>query len=228
MFAFNIIYMRYLIIILLQFLYLFGICQTSEETQPKFAISIGAQTRITPIYLKRLPDLIIVSDRNTFEQPDQYLSGPSLVYKIERSLNEKFSVSFSHAIKYHFLYLTFTFNNQRIQGFHQETKRAVISDFYLDGGYMISPKFKLSLGVALCGIGSDYLLTQRFPDNNNQSIYVTSKENFIFPAITSSIGWKKNNFLVQLRMGYCWNNPTEFKTPFLFLELGIQYQLFSF
>ena len=223
--------MKYLIIILFQFLYLHGLSQTSEDKHGIFNFNIGVQTRITPIYLKHVPDFITFSDRNTFEQPDQYLSGPSLSYKIERPINDKFSVSFSHAIRYDFLYLTFTFNNQPVQGFQQRTKRAVISDFYLDGGYHITlptSELKVSLGLALCGIGSGYLLTERYVDFRSQSFYVTSKEDFIFPALTTAIEWKKNNFSAQLRMGYCWNNPTLFKTPFLFPELAIQYQLFSF
>ena len=205
--------------------------QNSSPDNSKFNFYLGMQTRVTPIYTKHVADLIIVQDRNIMESPDRHLSGPSLAYKIERQISPSFVVSYSHAIRYDFLYQTFTFNNQPVQGFRQQTRKTIVNDLYLDAGYIIqlsTSEIKVGAGLAVCGIGTGYLLTQRFLDNNNQSFYISSKENFQFPAASFNINWKKGKLHTMLRMGYCWSNPTLFKESFLFPELGVQYQLFSF
>lgn len=191
---------------------------------------LGVQTRITPIYPEGVPGGVRVSDRNIWEQPDKHLSGPSVVYTFEKLLEDDWSVSFSHAIRYDFLYQTLPFNTQPLQGFRPDVKRAVMNDLYIDAYKAIAlnkSALKLGAGLALCGLGSGYLLTQRFVDNSNQSIYITSKEDFIFPAITAHFGWQKNRFGTSLQAGYAWHNPTLFGIPFLFPELKVQYRLFS-
>lgn len=220
-----------ILLLLLSFLPGIIFAQDFNTEDAKFNFYIGIQTRVTPIYLKHVPDFITVQDRNIWEEPDKHLSGPSLIYKIGKQISSSYNVGFSHAIRQDFLYQTFTFNNQPIQGFRQETNRAIINDFYLQVNRIISlssSKIELGFGLAICGIGSGYILTQRFVDNNNQSLYVSSKENFQFTAATFNINWQNDKLNAGLRMGYCWRNPTLFKTPFLFPELGIQYQLFSF
>lgn len=208
-----------------------ALAQDEVEEKQQFKFHLGLQTRVTPIYVKGYPNAVFVTDRNIWETPDRYLSGPSVLYKIERKTNSSWSVSFSQAIRYDFLYRTLPYNNQPIQPFKIQTKRAVITDFYLDGETAIplrNSHINVGAGLALCGIGSGYLLTQRFVDNNNQSFYITSKEDFVFPAITASVGWQKNKLSALLKMGYAWYNPTLFHVPFLFPELKVQYQLFSF
>lgn len=46
----------------------------SEYSEKLFTLSIGLKTRITPIYLKKIPDLISTPNRNVQEQPDTHLS----------------------------------------------------------------------------------------------------------------------------------------------------------
>lgn len=204
--------------------------QDAEGKHP-FNFYIGIQTRVTPIYPKGIPDFIAVPDRNIFEQPNKYLSGPSLLYRIEKDLNNSFDIAFSHALRYDFLYQTLPFNNQPFSGFRPVIKKSFISDLYLDVERKIalnSSTLTAGLGFAMLGFGSSYLLTQRFTDNNNQSFYITSKEDFIFPAITTTFGWQKANFNASLKIGYAWYDPTLYKTPFLFPELKVRYKLFSF
>lgn len=216
-------------IILSSFQFLFS--QDEHIANPKFNFHIGLQTRVTPIYVKKYPGFITVPDRNIFEQPDRHLSGPSVLYKIERQLNNSFSMSFSQAMRYDFLHTTLPFNSQPFRGFRSVVQKSFISDFYLDGEKAFSlnnSKLNLGLGLGILGLGSDYILTQRFADNNNQSFYISSKEDFVFPAVTAIIGWQKNKFSTSLKMGYAWDNPTLFKRPFLFPELRVQYNMFSF
>lgn len=202
-----------------------------SENKHLFNFYLGVQTRVTPIYAKRIPDFISVPDRNIFEQPNRYLSGPSILYRIERLINSSFDISFSHALRYDFLYTTFPFNSQPFIGFKQIVKRSFISDLYIDAEKKLPLKtstFKVGIGLAVLGLGSGYILTQRFTDYNNQSIYISSKEDFVFTAVTATFGWQKNRLNASLKMGYAWYDPTWYKTPFLFPELKIQYNLFSF
>lgn len=202
-----------------------------SENEHLFNFYLGIQTRVTPIYPKGIPDFISLPDRNIIEVPDKYLSGPSILYRIERRINSSLDISFSHALRYDFLYKTFPFNSQPFIGFKQVVKRSLISDLYLDGEKKFplnTSTFKVGIGLAILGLGSDYILTQRFTDYNNQSFYVSSKENFIFPAVSATFGWQKNKLTASMKMGYAWYNPTWYKTPFIFPELKIQYNLFSF
>lgn len=179
--------------------------QDAESESKQFTFHLGAQTRITPIYPKGYPVFIDVTDRNIWEQPDMHLSGPSVFYKVEGKISDSRSISFSQAIRYDFLYQTFRFNTQPFNGVGSVDKRAAVTDFYLDGESRIPLRnsyVKVGAGLALCGVGSGYLLTQRFVDNNGESVYITSKENFVFPAVTGSFGWQKNRFEATLKMGY--------------------------
>lgn len=225
-------FMKYHSVLIIQFL-LFHLSIFGQDAEAKhpFNFYIGIQTRVTPIYPKGFPDFVTVPDRNIFEQPNKYLSGPSLLYRIEKDLNNSFDISFSHALRYDFLYQTFPFNSQPFLGFRPVVKKALISDVYLDGEKKIvlnNSTLKIGIGLAMLGFGSSYLLTQRFTDNNNQSFYITSKEDFIFPAVTTAVGWQKKDFSATLKIGFAWYDPTLLKRPFLFPELKVQYKLFSF
>lgn len=224
--------MKHFILIIIIFLQCdLPVFAQDSDNEKLFNFYLGIQTRVTPIYPKGVPNSISVPDRNIFEQPNRYLSGPSILYRIERLINSGLDISFSHALRYDFMYTTLPFNNQPSIGFKEVVKRSFISDLYIDGEKKLSlntSTFKVGIGLAILGLGSNYILTQRFADNNNQSFYVSSKEDFIFPALTATFGWQKNRLNTSLKMGYAWYDPTLFETPFLFPELKIQYNLFSF
>jgi hypothetical protein len=205
--------------------------QEKNESIQKFRFFLGVQTRVTPIYPKGLSDVITVQDRNIWEQPDKHLSGPSLIWGIERSIDDSYNFSFTQAVRYDFIYQTQPYRNQPYAGFQQQSQRAIVSDIYLDvfrNFKLNNSEFQMGAGFAICGLGTGYLLTQRFLDNNNQSFFITSKEDFLFPAVTATFGWQKNKFNAALRMGYAWNNPTLFKTAFIFPEIKLHYNIFSF
>jgi hypothetical protein len=85
--------MRPLLLILLLFpIYIFG--QDNVSDLP-FYFSAGAQVRVTPIYLKKVPDYNITSERNVLEQPDEYLSGTVCFhYSIEKNWSTRFRQNF--------------------------------------------------------------------------------------------------------------------------------------
>jgi hypothetical protein len=223
--------MRPLLFILLLFpIYIFG--QDTESDLP-FYFSAGAQMRVTPIYLKKVPDYIITSETNVHEQPDEYLSGTVCFhYSIEKKLVNSFSVKFSHSIRYGTVYRTLNFTslspNQYVK---PDIRKAFISDLYFDiqKEYQLnSSSLKFGLGVIMAGLGTSYTITERFVGASGQNFYLNSRKNFQFTAASLTIDWQKNRFDAWLRIGYCKNNTTIFKIPFLFPELGIEYRLFSF
>lgn len=209
-------------------------CQNTEDEKLPFHFTIGTQIRVTPIYLKRIPDFFIgLPARNVWEQPDMHLSGTfAFVYSIEKEIPNSLSIKFLQSVRYGLLYWTQTLTTPSPSNpFIREEKKSIISDIYFDifKRYSLrSSVLKFGLGISFNGFGTSYTLTQRFVDNNNQSFYVSSKENFQFPSASFSINWQKGKFNTGLRMAYCWSNPTLFKERFLFPEIGIQYQLFSF
>ncbi len=219
-----------LLVLLLSPIFIFG--QDTVSDLP-FYFSAGAQMRVTPIYLKKVPDYNITSETNVQEQPDEYLSGTVCFhYSIEKKLVNSFSAKFSHSIRYGTLYWTLNFTSlSPNQNFQREIKKAFISDLYFDiqKEYQLnSSSLKFGLGLIMAGLGTNYIMTERFTSTSGQNFYINSRKNFQFPAASLTINWQKNRFDAWLRMGYCRHNPTIFEKPFLFPELGIEYRLFSF
>ena len=218
---------------LITLLFLFLICKAwsqdaSESLKTYF--SIGIKTRVTPIYLPNIPTVISVNESNVQEQPDMHLSGPSLLLSIDKELPKEFILSFSTAIRYDFLYNNLPYNVQNAVELRRKTYKAMVTDLYLDiikRQQYEKAELRFGAGLALCGIGSGFTQTYRYLNTvSNTSFFVPVQRNFLFPAATASIAWKKNKFLTELKMGYCWSNPTLFKNNFLFPELKAQWQLF--
>ena len=183
------------------------------------SILAGAKTRITPIYLKKIPDVIYPGRPiGVLEQPDRHLSGPGIHITEKYRNTALWSFALHQTIRYDYIYQKLPLVLPIPNDFEFTIKQKILFDLYADIAKDISannPSFRILIGFAICGLNSGYT------DYN-------TKRNFIFPAVTTGLGWKKNKFYTELKMGYCWNNPTLFNTPFLFPEISCQYQLFSF
>ena len=221
----------------MQFLFLIIISlqaytQNDLEEKGVLSILVGAKTRITPIYLKRVPDVIhFFGLIDTQEQPDKHLSGPGIHITEKYKNTASWSFALHQTIRYDYIYqklpLVFPIPN----GFEFTIKQKILFDIYADIAKDIPAKnssFRILIGFAICGLNSGYTETFGvYQDPNNYTDYF-NKRNFIFPAATTGFGWQKNKFYTELKIGYCWDNPTLFNTPFLFPEISCQYQLFSF
>lgn len=213
------------------FIAFWNLCYSQDNDNTLNIIFVGTQYRANPLYLKKIPDVITVRDRNIQEQPDKHLSGISLVWGYERKLPSSLYFAITYSVRYRLLYQTIPFNNQSTSSFQQKTKKSLISDIYAEFGKIIEfrkSKLSTSLGIGLCGLGTGYPLTQRYMNSNNESYYITTSENFIYPTTTVGTTWQKKKLSSFLRIGYCLKNPTFFATEFIFLELGAKYNILNF
>jgi hypothetical protein len=205
-------------------------CQDENQNNKLLQLRIGAEARVTPIYFKKIPDLITTPDRNILEQPDMFLSGPAFYYSLEKFLLNCWSISFSQQIRYDMIYKSLPFNNQQPSAyFTDEDKKTVITDLYLDLFKTFEAgrsKLQGGVGIGIGGLGSKYLLTQRFLSYSNQDIYVTTQENFIYPLASATFAWSKGKFEAYLKMVYVWDNPTFYDIPFLRPQVGVSYRVF--
>jgi hypothetical protein len=112
--------------------------------------------------------------------------------------------------------------------FKYEIKRRVVLDCYLDASKIIVKKnYDLSIlaGIALCGLNTNY--SQITALGNGPYTYEKMNKNFVFPAITTGVGMQRGPVYAEIKLGYCWNDPRLINTPFLFPEISINYELFS-
>lgn len=213
------------------FLLLFFNSYAQEEKNEKTVdVLIGAKTRITPIYLKQVPDVIHLGSVDDLEQPNRHLCGPGLQIS-ETKRAGKFKFSLHQVIRYDYIYQKMPLESPTPNGFNYEVKRKMIFDLYGDISRMITGEkatLSFSLGAAICGLNSGYTETQRVYQTPTSYTDNKKEKNFVFPAIIAGAGWQKKKFIAELKFGYCWNDPTLYNTPFIFPELSIQYQLFSF
>ena len=204
----------------------------NQELQNKkaFSILVGVKTRITPIYLEKVPDVVSSPLTDILEQPDMHLSGPGIHLTERYETSTKWSFALHQTVRYDYIYQKLPLEYPIPPGFEATIKQKILFDLYTDVAKDIASKkstFRIMIGFAVCGLNSGFTQTFRiYQDPNNYTDYYKEK-NFIFPAATAGFGWQKNRFYGELKFGYCWDNPTLFNTPFLFPEISIQYQLFN-
>ena len=200
------------------------------ENKRSLSILVGAKTRVTPIYLKRVPDLIHSGNIDILEQPDKHLSGPGVHITEKYEKGTTWSFALHQTIRYDYIYKKLPLVFPTPNGFEFTIKQKILFDIYADIAKNIpanNSSFRVLIGFAICGLNSGYTETLRVhQDPNNYTDYFY-KRNFIFPAATTGFGWQKNKFYTELKIGYCWDNPTLYNTPFLFPEISCQYQLFN-
>lgn len=204
--------------------------QKSLEKNKMISVLLGAKTRITPIYLKKIPGVIHGGNIDILQQPDKHLSGPGLHITEKYEKGATWSFALHQTIRYDYIYQKLPLVFPAPSGFEFTIKQKILFDLYADIAKNIpanNSSFRILIGLALCGLNSGYTETLRvYQDQNNYTDYY-NKRNFIFPAATTGFGWQKNKFYAELKIGYCSDNPTLFKTPFLFPEISCQYQLFN-
>lgn len=100
----------------------------------------------------------------------------------------------------------------------------MIYDLYFDVEKLIEKHkhyIRLTGGVAVCGLNTSY--TQNILYNFSPPLVTQKRKDFIFPAVTAGIGFQKGPLYGKLKVGYCWNDPRLYNTPFLFPEISLQY-----
>ena len=210
--------MKLIQLIILLFVSVQAFAQKYVGKKGSLSILIGAKTRITPIYLKKIPDVIYGGTTDVLQQPDKHLSGPGIHITEKYRNTALWSFALHQTIRYDYIYQKLPLVLPIPSGVEFTIKQKILFDLYADIAKDIpanNSSFRVLIGFAICGLNSGYT------DHN-------TKRNFIFPAATTGLGWKKNKFYTELKIGYCWDNPTLFNTPFLFPEISCQYQLFKF
>lgn len=218
--------MKFLTILLLSFHYCSSFAQ--YEVNERFSFLSGLKIRVTPVYLKHVPDFVHMPLVSDLEQPDKHLSGPGLELTQRLALGTNYSLAIHQIIRYDYMYQTMSLENPAPPDFNYEIKKKMLYDFYLDIARNINARssfWRIFLGAAVCGLNSKYIETIR--TSITPPAYKERKKDFIFSAATAGVGWQKKKFYTELKFGYCWNNPTFFDTPFIFPEISLQYQIFS-
>lgn len=222
--------MKVLPLLLLLFLFADVYGQLGSDKNDRLSVFVGAKTRITPIYLKRPHEGYEIGIPNTLEQPDYHLSGPGLLITEKKALSHKLIFSLHQVIRYDFLYQRMPMDLQLPPDFNYSIKRKWIFDLAAELSHRF-PRRKsvllLTLGAGLNGINTGFRETRRF--YQSQTVYTEkeTRKDFLFPSLSTGFGWQKKKFLAELKFGYCWNNPTDFASPFLYPELSVGYQLFK-
>jgi hypothetical protein len=206
--------------------------QSEEKNNKGIEIFAGVKTRVTPIYIDKVPDFIrFVGFYNVFEQPDKHLSGPGINLIEKVRINNKWIFSLNQTIRYDYIYQRMPLVNPTPDGFDYRIGKKIIIDLYADFSKRITLSkpsfFTLMAGIGICGLNSGFYQTRRLYQTQTDYVDYITKRNFIFPAVSTGLGWQKNRIYAELKIGYCWNNPTLFNTPFIFPEVSLQYKLFK-
>jgi hypothetical protein len=199
---------------------------TQKKANGHFSFLGGLKTRVNPIYLNPIPDLVHMPLVSDLEQPDKHLSGPGLEFTERFNLRIKYSLAIHQVIRYDYMYQTMSLDDPTPPDFNYEKKRRVLYDFYFDITRNITARnsfWRIFLGAAVCGLNTKYIETIRTSITPPE--YKERKKDFIFPAATAGLGWQKRKFYTELKFGYCWNNPTFIDIPFVFPEISLQYQI---
>lgn len=203
--------------------------QTIEAPQPVYSVFVGFKTRVTPIYLKRVPDVIHTGNVNVLQQPDRHLSGPGFQITEKRTVGYNWEIAFGQCIRPDYVYQRIPLEANPPPGFNYFIKRKIILDlsFELNRKYRF-PKYGINFfaGIGLNGINSGYYETHRIYQNSIDYMDVIRKNDFVFLAFNAGVSVEKKRLAADLRLGYCQNNPTLYATPFLFPEIGLHYKLF--
>ena len=68
------------------------------------SILAGAKTRITPIYLKKIPDVLYSGNTHVLQQPDKHLSGPGIHITEKYKNTPSWSFALHQTIRYDYIY----------------------------------------------------------------------------------------------------------------------------
>ncbi len=107
---------------------------SQDNTNKSFTFQVGLDLRVTPIYLQRVPDVVITPDRNNLPQEGLHLSGLAFTYCIEKEISEDWSAGFTQQIRYDFLYTPLPLNIQQWPDpyFRTDDKYTMNTDLRLD------------------------------------------------------------------------------------------------
>ena len=210
-----------------------SIIYAQDEDLKKSTLSIGIQTRITPIYQLKNPSSGIIPNTNLLSQGDKHYSGPALIFGWQKNINNNLEISLNPSVRWDYLYDIVGFGLQNDPQYYYKTKKTFVLDTYMDIKYFWhgrKTRKSLGLGFVIGGIGTGYLEEQEVSFSNNLSYLSTIKQDYLFPAIYTSLGLKfADKIFCELKMGYCWANPDYIiKNNFFFPELRISYDVFNF
>lgn len=212
----------------------FNICVLGQNLTEEIGtvnLYVGAKTRVTPLYIKRVPDFIHIGLIDVFEQPDMHLSGPGFSITERMVLKNNWYVNLNQTIRYDYIYQRLPLVATFPTDFKYTIGKKIIIDLYADLAKRIPSRkssfFSLLFGFGICGLNTEFNQTIRFYSTQNNYLDYTIRKNFIFPTISSGLGWQWKNLYSELKFGYCWNNPTLYDTPFIFPEVCFQYNFSS-
>ena len=218
--------------LLLSLLFLGDGLSAQEATEKKqfFDVFVGARARTT-IYPKPPPSSVLMPSLNAFEQPGMHLDGYGFRISERIKLSRGWSANLHQTIRFDYLYQRFSLERVPPPGFQYTIEKRFIYDLYADLSKELPSKhssfFRLLVGSSISGLNTGYKLTRRFYQTPTNYTDITTQNNFIFPTITAGIGWQWKKLNTELKVGYCWNDPTFLDTPFLSPEISCQYKLFS-
>ncbi|HRG24235.1 MAG TPA: hypothetical protein PLL23_07585 [Chitinophagaceae bacterium] len=222
--------MKILLLLLLPGLFADVHGQQATAKKNPVTVYLGAKTRVTPIYLKRLHEGFEIGFPNNMEQPDYHLSGPGLLISEKKALGRKLEFSLHQVIRYDFLYQRMPMDLVLPPDFSYSIKRKWIIDLEAELSHRF-PRRKsvllVSLGAGLNGLNTGFQETRRFYQSPTSYTEKETRKNFLFPFLSTGFGWQKKKLLAGMKLGYCWDNPTVFASPFLYPELSVGYRLFN-
>ena len=204
--------------------------QQLSSTNKQVSVYIGAHTRVTPIYLEPVWEGFQIGYPDKSEQPDYHLSGPGLLFCEKKILGRKLVLSLQQVIRHDFLYQRMPMDLVLPPDFSYSIKRKWIIDLAAELNLRFPRRksvFLISLGAGLNGLNTGYRETRRYYQSPISYTEKETQKNFLFPSLSTGIGWHKKKLLAELKFGYCWDNPTIFESPFLYPELSVGYQLFK-
>lgn len=204
--------------------------QQRSGTNKPVSVYLGAHTRVTPIYLEPVREGFQIGYPDKSEQPDYHLSGPGLLISEKKELSRKLVFSLHQVIRYDFLYQRMPMDLVLPPDFSYSIKRKWIIDLEAELSHRF-PRRKsvllVSLGAGLNGLNTGFQETRRFYQSPTSYTEKETRKNFLFPFLSTGFGWQKKKLLAGMKLGYCWDNPTVFASPFLYPELSVGYRLFN-
>ncbi|MEI2710262.1 MAG: hypothetical protein V9E96_14805 [Chitinophagaceae bacterium] len=197
--------------------------------EQKINLYAGIKLRVTPFYPSEVGSLVfrVQGNLNAVQQPDSYISGLGFHTTQTYKFTKKWLINFQQTIRYDALHQVWPLDINEPYRKVGENKR-LIFDLNLEFGRRFQRKkneFTALLGVGISGLNTGYVQVIRQYSNATDFIDYKEDINFLFPTISAGFGWQKGKFLTQIKMGYCWNNPTWSTYPFFFPELSLQYKI---
>lgn len=210
--------------------FLFIVLNSHPQNIEKFNFYAGIKLRVTPVYSPNLAENIVTSitgNINATQQPDYHLSGLGILTTQTYRINNQWLLNVQQVTRYDILYeewpLDINVSYRKIKD-----KKRLIFDLNFELARRFKSKrseFSALLGLGISGLNTSYNQIIRQYSNATEYIDYKEKINFQFPSVSAGFGWQKGKFLTQLKMGYCWQNPTWSIYSFFFPELSLQYRI---